>query len=91
MRTIFVATHCSASALPLESVIVTAKTSAAAIKDFVETRAAATPILNRMARWTALNRAQSYLTGLCRLELPTMAVKKTSLRSLRTGLYLKRW
>ena len=43
-----------ASALPLESVIVTAtKPSQAAIKQFVETRAAPTPILNRMARWTA--------------------------------------
>jgi hypothetical protein len=43
-----------ASALPLESVIVTAtKPSQAAIKAFVETRAAPTPILNRMARWTA--------------------------------------
>ncbi|HMH65270.1 MAG TPA: hypothetical protein VK515_06775 [Rhizomicrobium sp.] len=43
-----------APALPLESVIVTAtKPSEAAIKTFVETRAAPTPILGRMARWTS--------------------------------------
>jgi hypothetical protein len=41
-----------ASALPLESVIVTAtKPSEAAIKSFVETRAVPTYVLGRMARW----------------------------------------
>jgi hypothetical protein len=42
------------SGLPVESVtVVGVKPSDATIKDFVETRATATPLLNKMARWTA--------------------------------------
>ena len=42
------------SGLPLESVTVTAtKPSEAAIKNFVETRAAPTYVLRRLARWTS--------------------------------------